>query len=126
MAVVYQSHFLFLARAVMQLSVMQTCCLEVQSGKLVMGDCQVQKLLFPCVTGALPVLTRSLSHLVCPQTQSVPPAPSLLALCPQSDVRKAEHLPQKLSCAGPQGPALLVCANLLQTPVVSELIFRDC
>lgn len=90
------------------------------------GGCQVQKLLFPCVTGALLVLTRSLSHLACPQTQSVPPAPSLLALCPQSDIRKAEYLPQKLSCAGPQGPALPVCAKLLQTPVVSELVFRDC
>lgn len=63
----------------MQLFVMQTCSLDVESGKLVMGGCQVQKLLFLCVAHALLVLACSLSYFVCPQTRSVSPDPFLLA-----------------------------------------------
>ena len=96
----------------MQLFVMQTCSLDVESGELVMGGCQVQKLLFPHIACALLVFACSLSYFVCPQTQSVSPAPFLLALCPQSDVRKTEHLPQPLSCDGPKGPALVMYAKL--------------
>lgn len=105
MAVIYQPLSLLLARALMLLSVTQSCCLEAESGELVMGGCQLHKLLFPCVTCALPP-----SHLVCPQTQSVPSAPSLLALCPQSDLSEAQHLPQNLFYDGAQGPALVQAA----------------
>lgn len=95
---------------------MQTRSLAVQSGELVMGACQVQKLLFPRVACALLVLACSLSFLVCPQTWSVTPASfPPFAPCPQPDVRKAEHLPQLLSCSGPKGPALVMYAKLLKT-----------
>lgn len=106
------------------------CHAELLSGgrvsELVVGGCQVQKLLFPCVTCALLVLPCSLSfsapkHNWCPLP--FPP-------CSQISVRlkEAEHLPQNLFWDDAQGPALAVHARLLQTSlaaVINALFFRD-
>lgn len=90
---------------------MQTFSLDIQSGELVVRGCQLQKLLFLCVACVLLVLACSLSYFVC--THSLQPLPPfLLALCSQSDIRKAEHLPQLLSCDGLKGPALVMYAKL--------------
>lgn len=91
---------------------MQTFSLGIQSGELVVRGCQIQKLLFLCVVCVLLVLASPCHTLSAPKHRLQPLPPFLLALCSQSDIRKAEHLPQLLSCDGPKGPALVMYAKL--------------
>lgn len=100
-------------------------CSFLSHRPVVWRQSQVQKLLFSCVTCPLLVLRCSLLYFVFPQTQSVSPVPFLLALHPQSDVRKDEQVPPKLFC----DDLWLFCQappDLWLAVDINDIIFRDC